>query len=649
MVLVALAASSAEASETFGGYDFYRGDPHVHTGVSGDGGSADLGDCGAGTCGDFATVFADGKAAGLDWMGVCDHTNGVPFPKASSTEYAALHALALAAYEPGTFVTIPSAEVWFELSTGGDLGHRTVMLFGENSDLASLTESDLQPTGVSNIQVDDCQEIADWLDDMDSTFGDTLAIPHHPAATKPMATDWTCHDDVHSPSVEIYSGHGLSLRDDLGYDDMWSGFAEAGLVTTAMDPDGTALELGFMGGSDSHDTRPGNVCTTDTKHVNHPYGGGETVIVLDEGATFDRDAVHDAIVDHRTYATTGPLVPVVQVWKSGGAELGRLGDEVAIPIGQEAEVTLSIAEDWLDYIESVSLVLPDADTDLTPDGLGNWSLTLGAGDVPYYAYIQVRIDGDSYYAGSCDDGGDDGTEYLWLSPSWFSEGSTDLDGDGVAYLDGDCHDGDASIYPGAVEVWYDGTDQDCDGNDADQDGDGADYGEDCDDTDGDVFPGGVEVWYDGVDQDCDGNDDDQDGDGFDVAIDCDDEDGTAFPGAVEQWYDGVDQDCDGNDDDQDGDGLGYDDDCDDEDDTVFPGATEVWYDGVDQDCDGRDDDQDYDGYDLADDCDDTDADVHPGAFDRALDGIDQDCDGMDKLPPTKARATVATSKAIPAR
>jgi hypothetical protein len=70
---------------------------------------------------------------------------------------------------------------------------------------------------------------------------------------------------------------------------------------------------------------------------------------------------------------------------------------------------------------------------------------------------------------------------------------------------------------------------------------------------------------------------------------------------------------------------------------------------VDQDCDGRDDDQDYDGYDLADDCDDTDADVHPGAFDRALDGIDQDCDGMDKLPPTKARATVATSKAIPAR
>jgi hypothetical protein len=62
----------------------------------------------------------------------------------------------------------------------------------------------------------------------------------------------------------------------------------------------------------------------------------------------------------------------------------------------------------------------------------------------------------------------------------------DADGDGVlAWLD--CDEGDAAVYPGAPEVWYDGADSDCQGSDYDQDGDGVDAaeygGEDCDDLD----------------------------------------------------------------------------------------------------------------------------------------------------------------------
>ena len=98
--------------------------------------------------------------------------------------------------------------------------------------------------------------------------------------------------------------------------------------------------------------------------------------------------------------------------------------------------------------------------------------------------------------------------------------------DGFAEFDGDCAPQDASVNPGADEVWYDGIDQNCDGNDDDQDFDGFAVGEDCDDTDLNVNPDVRERWYDGIDQDCDGNDDDQDGDGFSVDVDCDDEDPT---------------------------------------------------------------------------------------------------------------------------
>ena len=107
---------------------------------------------------------------------------------------------------------------------------------------------------------------------------------------------------------------------------------------------------------------------------------------------------------------------------------------------------------------------------------------------------------------------------------WYDDADGDTYGDPDAYwgeacdnpggksVDStDCDDTDASINPGATEVWYDGIDADCAGDDDfDADGDGHQYdafgGDDCVDTDPDIYTDHVDTCGDGIDSDCDGVD-----------------------------------------------------------------------------------------------------------------------------------------------
>ena len=247
--------------------------------------------------------------------------------------------------------------------------------------------------------------------------------------------------------------------------------------------------------------------------------------------------------------------------------------------------------------------------------------------------------------------------------TWYADADSDGYGDSATTLDAcdqpsghvgdatDCDDTDATVNPGAVEVWYDGLDADCAGDsDYDADADGFDSdahsGTDCDDTDASVYVGAADAWYDGVDSDCAGNSDfDADADGDDAVEhgggDCDDADPTRASTFAETWYDGLDADCLGDDDfDADGDGHQHDgyggDDCDDTDPDVFPGQTEEYYDGIDANCDGASDfDADGDGFDSdahgGADCDDADEAVSPDAVEVWYDGVDGDCDGASDL------------------
>ena len=261
--------------------------------------------------------------------------------------------------------------------------------------------------------------------------------------------------------------------------------------------------------------------------------------------------------------------------------------------------------------------------------------------------------------------------------------------DGYVLDDSDCDDGDAGVYPGAVEVCNQ-RDDNCNGQvdeglpeesyyqDLDGDGWGSSVSVtgctmpdgyvlllgDCDDLDPGIHPEAEEVCGDGVDQDCDGVDPDcppadEDGDGFPAGEDCDDRDSTVYPGAEEVCGDGVDQDCDGADQacpcvDEDGDGRCADEDCDDQDPTAYPGAEEVCGDQVDNDCDGEVDetartyylDSDGDGYgvtsetvltcqefppegytDTPGDCDDRMTTINPDGV-ELCNGLDDDCDGL---------------------
>ncbi len=420
--LVALvAAGTAEGAEFFEGYGFYLGDLHSHTGASGDGGSSDLGEC-WGECGAYVDVTELAETYGLDFVSYTDHVNGGPASQAD--EFMEVFETLAAAHDPtGGVVTVPAAELFFHIG-GNSSGHKNLYFFADNEDLEGIGIEDMRFDG-EWMALDDCASLWAWMDTVDSAWGDVLLMPHHPALGGGMTCDWSCHELEeafrYAPAAEIYGEHGDSSFPDTTFDPLWMPVTEAGTLQAALDPDQFALRIGFVGGTDRHDTNPGAVCKTDTVMPQHPYGGGLTIAMIPENDDLDRRPLYEALRARRAYATSGPLVPAVVEYWGDGSYLGGMGEGLDIGETDEIEIRVKVPELWDAYITEVLIVSPDGRAAMTASGGGVFTSTLAVADLPHYTYPMIRIDGEAWYGQyGCNDGGTSFEERIWLSPSWFT-------------------------------------------------------------------------------------------------------------------------------------------------------------------------------------------------------------------------------------
>jgi hypothetical protein len=478
-MLFALALRSALAADDFESSRFYYGDIHSHTGASGDGGSSDMGSClqwqtdSPARCGAVAEIGALARENGLDFLATVDH---VTSKEATTTpeQWVEVFQRVNALNDPdGGFVTLPGAEVFAELPDGSDLGHRSLLFFGDVTTLEAVTQTDVQPSGSTSNEVADCAALSTFMDGLTARFGAALLLPHHPGVKKPMSTDWNCFDPVYEPLVEVYSEHGSSMDAEWTFDVPWSGYAESGTVATAIDPLKFGLRVGFGAGTDNHDTHPGLACGTDSVQTDHPYGGGLTVVVLPEAVPFDRAAIHAAMVDRHTYATTGPRVPMVmEVQLTDGSPLATMGEAVPLENGVDIVVEARLPVEAVPAVVEIAAVGPDAKWVMTPSVEGTWSVTIPGAELPQNLFVDVTLDGGVIWAAGCPDGGTDGLDHLWSSPVWFDPVDDDQDRDGYTPAEGDCDDENPNVNPGANEACgKPEADQDCDGLPAAEDPD----------------------------------------------------------------------------------------------------------------------------------------------------------------------------------
>jgi len=275
----------------------YFGDIHVHTEISTDAG---------GIIEDMYTYARDVSC--LDFAAATDHETCLDGLQGYATHWGALPASDLGAMrerwartvsaaarfnEPGRFVTF----VGTEASHTECAGHRNVYFLDDDPPMQAL---DVRPGESNNEAVRRCRPLHRLAE-----RGRVIAIPHHPPIKwGPGVEDGggLVFDDLPAnvqPVVEIYSKHGTSeyLNNERPLRGQRVGsFADDFLRA--------GHRFGFIGGSDTHLSDPGSRLR-EGPYATLRFRGGLAAVRAPE---LTRDALWEALLKRRCYATTGPRI-----------------------------------------------------------------------------------------------------------------------------------------------------------------------------------------------------------------------------------------------------------------------------------------------------------------------------------------------------
>jgi uncharacterized protein DUF3604 len=270
----------------------FWGELHSHSSISADG----IGN-------DPFTYARD--AAALDFYASTEHADDDGSPRANAIrpeDWAQIKKNVGEFNAPGRFVTLLA----YECSFPAPSGHHNVFFRG--------VEGEPWPVALMGSVQNLWAKIR---------AGDAITIPHHtgiiwsgataeqqsagpdlqpiltaargPITSAGASVDWSIHDPIRRPLLEIYSLHGTSEMydpaDPLAYENAHFTFARSVPgAHYARDAWAEGLELGVVAATDNHTAHPGQ-----------PEGGVTAI----RAPQLSRDAVFDALAGKHTYATTG--------------------------------------------------------------------------------------------------------------------------------------------------------------------------------------------------------------------------------------------------------------------------------------------------------------------------------------------------------
>jgi len=161
---------------------------------------------------------------------------------------------------------------------------------------------------------------------------DVIAIPHHTGLPHDtfFGTDWSQHDEDFERLVEIFSDWGSSETPEDRYR-----LPEVEKGNFVRDALARGYHLGFVGGSDTHLSRPG---LNAIPHQGHPYA--LTAMTAVEAATRTRDEIWKALYDRRCYATSAGRRHLLAVTVDGAVMGSRIKDDIP---GHPRTVSITVA------------------------------------------------------------------------------------------------------------------------------------------------------------------------------------------------------------------------------------------------------------------------------------------------------------------